>query len=73
MLGGYLQDKNLLNEIKGDNLMFNVLLNLNNFCYNAIHVVLVLSFFILSLNVPGWKMKVIGLLLTVVNYLLFLK
>ena len=53
--------------------MFTALLNLNTLWYNSIHVVLVLSFFILSLNVPGWKMKVIGLLLTVVNYLLFLK
>ncbi len=53
--------------------MLNVLLNVSTLWYNIIHGILVMSFFIMSLNVPTIKMKVIGILLTVVNYLLFLK
>ncbi len=46
---------------------------LNPILYNILHATLVISFFILSLNVPEMRMKIIGLLLTVVNYLLFLR
>ena len=55
-----------------NSILYNIL-HLHPVLYNIIHAVLVLSFLIMSLNVPTLRMKIIGLFLTVVNYLLFLK
>ena len=41
--------------------------------YNFFHYLMTFSYLMLSIGVPGGKMKFIGLLLTIVNYLLFLR
>lgn len=46
---------------------------MSSFFYNFFHYSMTISFFVLSMNVPSTKMKVIGVLLTAVNFLLFLK
>lgn len=41
--------------------------------YNLVHYTMVGSFLILSVSTPSLKMKIVGGLLTIVNFLLFLK
>lgn len=48
-------------------------MNLTPQLYNIALYTMVGCYFILSINVPTTKMKIVGILLTVVNYLLFAK